>query len=140
MSAHAITLHLPETLYQRFRQRAEWTHRSLETELLDAVAASVSVEEEEISPELLRAIEALETLDDDKLWLLASAAVPPEASEELASLHLKMRDERLSPEEDAARARLMQEYERSMLIRAQAAKLLKDRGRDISKLLLSPSS
>jgi len=40
MPAHAITLHLPETLYERFRQRAEWTHRSLETELLDAVARS----------------------------------------------------------------------------------------------------
>jgi len=139
MSAHAITLHLPETLYQRFRQRAEWTHRSLETELLDAVASAVTVEEE-IPLELLRAIESLETLDDDNLWRLASASVSTEASKELESLHLKMRDVGLSPEEDAARARLMQEYERSMLIRAQAAKLLKDRGRDISKFLVPPSS
>ncbi len=134
MSAHAITLHLPETLYQRFRQRAEWTHRSLETELLDAVASAVSVEDE-LSPTLVKALEALEKLDDDKLWRLAGEVIPREASQELEALHLKMRDEGLSREEDAARARLMQEYERSMLIRAQAAKLLKDRGRDISRLL-----
>lgn len=134
MSAHAITLHLPETLYQRFRQRAEWTHRSLETELLDAVASAVSVEDE-LSPALVNALEALEKLDDDKLWRLAGEVMSREASQELEALHLKMRDEGLSPEEDAARARLIQEYERSMLIRAQAAKLLKDRGRDISRLL-----
>ena len=134
MSAHAITLHLPETLYQRFRQRAEWTHRSLETELLDAVASAVSVEDE-LSPALINALEALEKLDDDKLWRLAGEVMSREASQKLEALHLKMREEGLSPEEDAARARLMQEYERSMLIRAQAAKLLKDRGRDISRLL-----
>ena len=65
MTAHAITLHLPETLYERFRQRAEWSRRSL----------------------------------------------------------------------DAARTRLIREYEQTMLIRAQAARLLKDRGHDVSTLL-----
>ena len=46
MPARTITLNLPETLYQRFRQRAEWTHRSLETEILDAVASAASAEED----------------------------------------------------------------------------------------------
>lgn len=53
-----------------------------------------------------------------------------EASQALEALHLKQRDEGLSPEEDAIRAKLIQEYERTMLIRAQAARLLKDRGND----------
>lgn len=51
--------------------------------------------------------------------------------EELEALHRKQRDEGLSQEEDAARARLIQEYEQTMLIRAQAARLLKDRGHDV---------
>ena len=58
-----------------------------------------------------------------------------EASEELEELHFKQRDEGLSGSEDAIRAKLMHEYERTMLIRAKAAKLLKDRGHDISGLL-----
>lgn len=134
MPAHAITLNLPETLYQRLRQRSEWTHRSLETEVLDAVAAGASAEDE-LSPDLMEAVEALETLGDDELWRLGREAMSREASEELEALHFKQRDEGLSPNEDASRARLMHEYERTMLIRAQAAKLLKDRGHDISGLL-----
>jgi hypothetical protein len=46
MPAHAVTLHLPETLYRRFQQRAKGSHRSLETEILDAVASAASVEGE----------------------------------------------------------------------------------------------
>lgn len=134
MPAHAITLHLPETLYERFRQRAEWSHRSLETELLEAVASAAPVGIE-LSPELIHAVEALEGLVDEELWRLARKAMSLEASQELEALHLKQRDEGLSQSEDAVRARLIQEYERTMLIRAQAAKLLKERGYDVSTLL-----
>lgn len=136
MPAHAITLHLPETLYKRFRQRAEWSHRSLETEILDAVASGASVEAE-LSPDLIETVEAIQKLDDDELWRLARQAMSPESSQELESLHFKQRSKELSPIEDAARAQLILEYERSMLIRAQAAKLLKERGHDISGLLAS---
>ncbi len=134
MTAHAITLHLPETLYQRFRQRAEWTHRSLETELLEAVASAASTEDE-LAPALIEAVEALEGLDDGELWRLAREAMSPEASQELEALHFKQRDEGLSEDEDATRAKLIHEYERTMLVRAQAAKLLKDRGHDVSRIL-----
>jgi hypothetical protein len=136
MPAHAITLHLPETLYKRFRQRAEWSHRSLETEILDAVASGASVEAE-LSPELIETVEAIETLGDDELWCLARKTMSPEASQELESLHFKQRSKGLSPVEDTTRAKLIQEYERSMLIRAQAARLLKERGHDVSGLLAS---
>jgi len=137
MAAHAVTLHLPETLYKRFQQRAEWSHRSLETEILDAVASAAS-EEGELSPDLIEALEALQQLADEQLWRLAREAMSPEASQELESLHLKQRDAGLDREEDAARANLIREYERSMLVRAQAAKLLKDRGYDVSSLLAPP--
>ena len=135
MPAHAITLHLPETLYERFKQRAEWSRRSLETELLDAVASAAAPTEAELSPELIEVVDALEGLADEELWRLARKTMSREASQALESLHLKQRDEGLSPAEDAARARLMHEYERTMLIRAQAARLLKDRGHDVSSLL-----
>jgi hypothetical protein len=134
MPAHAITLHLPETLYKRFRQRAEWSHRSPETEILDAVASGASVEAE-LSPEIIETVEAIEMLNDDELWRLARETMSPEASQELEALHFKQREEGLSPVEDAMRAKLIQKYERSMLIRAQAARLLKERGHDISRLL-----
>jgi DNA-binding helix-hairpin-helix protein with protein kinase domain len=134
MAAHAVTIHLPETLYNRVLQRAEWSHRSLETELVDAVASAIS-EEGDLSPELIETVEALEKLDDEELWRLARAATSPEASQALEALHAKQRDEGLSPAEDTTRAELVHEYERTMLIRAQAAVLLQDRGHDVSRLL-----
>ncbi|HEX3129850.1 MAG TPA: hypothetical protein VH394_21115, partial [Thermoanaerobaculia bacterium] len=57
------------------------------------------------------------------------------ASQELEALHARQRDQDLDPTEDATRAKLIHEYERAMLVRAQAAKLLKSRGHDISSLL-----
>jgi hypothetical protein len=134
MAAHAITLHLPETLYERFRQRAEWSRRSLETELLEAVASAVPAETE-LSPELIGTIEALGELADEELWQLARKVMSPQASEELEALHLTQRHEGLSQDEDAARARLLREYEQTMLVRAQAIRLLKNRGHDVSSLL-----
>jgi hypothetical protein len=134
MSGHAITLHLPETLYKRCRQRVEWTRRSLETEMLDALAAGAP-EEDELSPDILGAVEALKHLGDDELWRLARQAMSREASEELEALHARQQDQGLDPTEDARRAKLIHEYERTMLIRAQAASLLKSRGHDISSLL-----
>lgn len=137
MSAHAITIRLPETLYERFRRRAEWSHRSLETEILDAVACAAS-SAGEFPPELIETLEALAGLDDTELWRLAGEAMSRDASQELEALHSKQRDEGLSRDEEATRAALLDEYERAMLIRAQAAKLLKDRGHDVSGILASP--
>ncbi len=134
MTAHAITLHLPEALYDRFKRRVEWTRRSLEDELLDAVAAAAPVEDE-LSPELISAVEALEGLADEELWRLARQTMSREASQELEALHFKQQDEGLGGDEDATRAKLIHEYERTILIRAQAAKLLKDRGHDVSRIV-----
>ena len=91
--------------------------------------------EDELSPDLIEALEALEGLDDSELWRLAREAMSLEASQELEALHFKQQDEGLSPEEDATRAKLIHEYERVMLVRAKAAVLLKDRGHDISGIL-----
>ena len=134
MTAHAITLHLPEALYDHFKKRVKWTHRSLEDELLDAVASAASMEEE-LSPELTGAVEALEGLSDDELWRLARKTMPREASQKLEVLHFKQQDEGLDREEDATRAKLIHEYERTILIRAQAARLLKERGHDVSRIV-----
>ena len=45
MSAHSITLHLPDPLYDRFKNQAKRARRSLEAELLRIVAAAAPAEE-----------------------------------------------------------------------------------------------
>lgn len=111
--------------------------RCMETEILDAVAAAAPVESE-LSEDYLDTMKALETLADSELWRLARERISSQAHEELEALNAKQRDVGLSRPENAARSRLLHEYERTMLIRAQAAKLLKDRGHDISGILTAP--
>ncbi len=45
MAVHAVTLRLPASLYDFFSNRAERAQRSLEAELLDAIATVVADEE-----------------------------------------------------------------------------------------------
>lgn len=91
--------------------------------------------QEELSPEVIEILRSLEYLDNEDLWHLAKQVMSPEAGQELEALHYKRRDQGLDAAEDAARARLTYEFERTMLIRAKAASLLKSRGHDISVLL-----
>ena len=62
MAARAITLELPAPLYDHFSSRAERAHRSLEAELLDAVATAAA-DEEELSDEMASALADLALLN-----------------------------------------------------------------------------
>jgi hypothetical protein len=54
---------------------------------------------------------------------------------ELEALHLKRQREGLTESETETLARLVRQYERAMLVRAQAAALLKQRGYDVAELI-----
>ena len=103
-------------------------------ELLDVVAAAIPASEE--LPELLAAAVAdLELLDDDALWRAARTRLDSEQSAQMEALHIKRQAEGLSVAEEQTLSGLVFCYERSMLVRAQPAALLKARGHDVSSLL-----
>ena len=52
MAAQALTLRIPSPLYRHLQQRAERTRRSLEAELLAAVAAVVGHDDDELMMQL----------------------------------------------------------------------------------------
>ena len=135
MTAHTVTLRLPSPVYEQYKRRAEQTHRSVEAELLDAVTTAAP-EEETLPQDLADAIAEVETLDGDALWQAARSTFPPEASAELEALHFKRQDEGLTESEQETASNLVRQYERAMLVRARAAVLLKERGHDISGLLV----
>ena len=73
-------------------------------------------------------------MDDAELWQAARTRLSEEASAQLEDLHFKRQREGLSESEARMLAELVGHYERSMLIRARAAALLKLRGHDLSGL------
>jgi len=134
MAAHAVTLQLPSPLYQHFRSRAQRAERSLEAELLDAMATFAG-DEEELSPALAKSIEELELLRDDELWRAARNRLPDETKARLEDLNFKQQREGLAAVEKRQLEQLVRQYDEAVLLRAEAARLLKDRGLDVSKLL-----
>ncbi len=134
MSAQAITLQLPTPLYQHFKRLADAARRTVEAEILDAVV-HVAPEVEELPPDLSESLSQLEALEDEALWQLARRHLSGDESTELEDLHFKRQSEGLTPEENARTSFLVGQYERTIVLRAHAARVLQERGHDVSCLL-----
>ena len=139
MSAvYTVTLKLPIHLYNRFRQHADKTHRAVEIELLEAVAASAP-NDDDLPTDLAQQLADLTTLDDAALWQAARTRLSPDEAAHLEELHFKQQREGLTSAEAERADGLIRQYKPAMLVRAQAAVLLRQRGHDISGLLQVPA-
>jgi hypothetical protein len=96
---------------------------------------SLSDIDEELSPELEEAVASLALLDDEALWRAARNRVPEDAVAGLEGLNRKRQAEGLSSSEAEQQAALVRQHERTLLIRAEAAALLRERGHDVSSLV-----
>ena len=126
-------MNLPGPLYERLAKRATKAHRTIEAELVDAVA-TLPDESDELPVDMAEAIAALHLLADEELWRAARQSLAPEKASEIEELHHKRQRDGLSASEIEALAMLMKEYTRIMLVRARSAALLKQRGYDVSEL------
>ena len=134
MAAHAVTLRLPPPLFDHFQSRAERAHRSLEAELLDAVATAAA-DEEELPQDAARVLRDLELLSDEELWRAARNRLSEDTRSQLESLNFKQQREELAPAEKEMLEQLVHQYDQAVLLRASAARLLKERGHEVSTLL-----
>lgn len=134
MPSQTVTLELPESLYERLRERAAQAHRSVEAEARE-VLASVIQEPGTLPADLEAVLATLTLLNDAELWQAGRSRMPPDAADQLEALNHKQQRQGLTEAETATHTTLISQYERSMLIRAQAAALLKQRGHDVSSLL-----
>jgi hypothetical protein len=74
-------------------------------------------------------------LCDKALWNAARSHLSSEDAIQLEALNLKQQYEGLGAEEKLIHEQLLHQYEHVMLVRAQAAALLKQRGYDVSELV-----
>jgi plasmid stability protein len=127
MSAQTLTVALPDPLYARLQRRASQANRTVEAELLDVLAASVP-EDEQLPPDLAASVAALDLLDDAALRRAADTRMAPEALARLESVHLKRQRDGLSEAEEAERRELLGQYDRALIVRAQALAAMHRRG------------
>jgi hypothetical protein len=131
MTVQPVTLNLPETIYEQIKRAAEKAQRPFEEVLLEAVAAVAPVVN--VAPQQMQsALAQMAYLNDAALWQAARATIPGEQKERLEALHLKQQQNVLTNEEKAEEQALLALYRETILVRAQAAVLLKQRGYDVS--------
>jgi plasmid stability protein len=134
MASQTLTVQIPEPLYARLKQRAERSQRTIEAEMLDLLATTVPTTDE-LPPDFEETLAQLTLLKDDDLWQAARSHLAPEVAAELEALNRKRQREGLTEAETERAADLLQQFERSMLVGARAAALLKERGHDVIGLV-----
>jgi uncharacterized protein YnzC (UPF0291/DUF896 family) len=133
MSVQEITLSLPEALYEQLSQIAERLRKPLNVVLAEAVAAVAPVIDSAPGP-MRSALAHLAYLNDAALWQAARGSMTQAQRARLEALHDKKQREGLTAEEQADEQALLSLYRETLLVRAQAAALLKQRGYDVTDL------
>jgi hypothetical protein len=126
-----VTLKLPESIYQQIRRAAEKAHRPIADLLVEAVIAAAPAMDQPAGP-LRTALAQLSYLNDAALWQAARATIPEPQRDRLEGLHTRQQREGLTEVEQAEEQALLSLYRETLLVRAQAALLLKQRGYDLS--------
>jgi hypothetical protein len=131
MDLHELTLRVPEAVYEQIRRAAEKSRRPLEDVLQEAIRA-VAPGAGETPPATRSAIAQMAYLNDAALWQAARATMHPDQRARLEALHDAQQRAPLSPEEKGEEEALVALYRDTLLVRAQAAVLLRHRGYDVS--------
>ena len=133
MALQTVTVHLPEMLYRQVARRAQRMRRSVEDELVEVVSTAMPTMEA-LPSDIIDDLEQLTYLTDAEMWEAARTTLPRQNSERMQALVLKRQGVRLTAVEERELKRLTHLADRAMLVRAQAAVLLKERGHNIESL------
>lgn len=138
MSLQTVTIQLPERIYSDVAKRARRMHRSVEEEVVAVVSEALPTIND-LPSELTEELEQLALLSDAELWQAARTKLGEEEAAQMQTLVWKQQRDGLTKREQSKAENLLQRYNRTMLVRAKAAVLLKERGFDISSLNLAPA-
>jgi len=140
MTLQAVTLHLPEPVYQRAKHAAEALRQPVEDLIIDTLTSTLPVLDD-VPVEMVSEIAAMTHLSEEALQGLATSTLRPERQTLLSELLDKQGRGELDEEEQRELAALMAEYGRLMLRRAKAVALLLACGKPVPVLTpLSPAS
>jgi hypothetical protein len=129
-----VNLELPEAVVAQARRLAEQSRRPLEVELATLLSGILgSGDITGLSDEQAQALEQVQLLSDEHLFQAARQRMAADQTARMQALLDSEKD--LSPAEAAELVRLRDRANMLMLIRAEAASVLKQRGLDVSRLL-----
>jgi len=133
MPGKAITLDLPEDLYERVRQVAEQSQRPLERVLVESIRLLFVLPP--TATDVATTLAAMPGYSDAQLWAVVYQRLAWPQSQRLHELSAKNKLEKLTEDEQSEFEHLLTLTDRAMLLRSEALLLLKNRGHDIATYL-----
>ncbi len=131
MSGRAITVTLPEVLYERVKIAAEASARSVEEVCTQSIALSLPELEGDLPSEIRSELAALPLLSDAELENIAHSLMGEEDQGRLEMLAEVQKQRLLTAVEEATLTQLLEEAQRLMLRKAEAYRLLVRRGHTV---------
>jgi hypothetical protein len=129
----SITIDIPEPVFVALKRQADDQRRSIQEVAREVLTSNVPLDDG-LPPALAQELAEMMHKGDAELWELAQIRVPAEDSDRLDEIHYRRSAGIAAPEERTEELRLIEVCNRVMLVRAQAAALLKQRGHDVSFL------
>lgn len=133
MAVQEVTIRLPVEIFEQIERAAATAHRPVDDVLVEAVIAAVPTPGTP-SRAGQEALAQMAYLNDAALWQAARATMSLDQRERMADLHNQQQGRPLTDEEHAEEQALLTLYRGTVLVRARAALLLKQRGYDIADL------
>ena len=139
MNNYPVTLPVPDYIYERARHIAEATGQPLESVLVRQLEDAFAEPLPTLPPDEQRELDALADLSDEALWTIAREQMPEAKQARMQALMDDHSRETLSGKPYAELEQLVQQGQRLMLRKAQAAALLTERGYTVTPKDLSGS-
>lgn len=130
MNMQTVTIQLPKNTYERIRNAARAQKRTLENLLQDAVSAGLPLVDD-LPPELAGEITAMTLLNDQALRQVAGRKIPAARQKKIDRLLDEKQAGQLNKVGQKELDILLAEVEHIILVRAQAAALLCQRGYEV---------
>jgi hypothetical protein len=124
----AITLHLPENIYQRLWLMAQATHQPLETIAFQAIQGNLPPVVDDLPDDWRDDLAELQSLGDKALWAITRESLPEDQWGRHQQLLAQNQTGQLTQEEQEELARLRTMTDRFVFRRSYALALLKWRG------------
>jgi len=128
MADHSVLITLPESLYERVRMSAEASARPVEDILSQFIATSYPALEDDLPPEMRSEFAGWLLLSDANLWEIAQSRFDEPKQALLEELVELQKQRSLVDTEQRELDQLLQESQELMLRKAEAQRLLAQRG------------
>ena len=135
VTTQAISIELPEEIFQRLKEAATLAKRPLEDVIFQTIQGNLPPVPDDLTPKHRDLVADLQRLSDDALWAIGKEPLPTAQWQRHQRLLQRSEQDLLTVDEEAELAGLREATDRFVTRRSYAMALLKWRGHTIPAIL-----